>query len=89
LPDAMNRVGERFGDARLLEAIGRGRGEPLGDGVADLLGEIAKWRAGERVQDDTSILALELEAVRKPADSDLKVLTRSDAVPRGVEPALH
>jgi len=89
LPDAMNRVGERFGDDRLLEAIGRGRGEPLGDGVADLLGEIAKWRAGERVQDDTSILAVELEAVRKPNEPDLQALTRSEAVPGGVEPALR
>jgi serine phosphatase RsbU (regulator of sigma subunit) len=89
LPDAMNRVGERFGDARLLEAIGRRRGESLGDGIADLLGEIANWRAGERVQDDTSILAVELEAVRKPDDSDSRALTRSDEVPRRVEPALR
>ena len=44
LPDAMNGAGERFGDARLLDAIGRGRGEPLGGGIADLLAEIARWR---------------------------------------------
>jgi hypothetical protein len=62
LPDAMNRSGERFGDARLLEAIGRGRGEPLGDGIADLRGEIAWWRGGERAQDDSSILAVECAA---------------------------
>ena len=32
VPEAMNPAGERFGDARLLEAIGRGRAEPLRGG---------------------------------------------------------
>jgi phosphoserine phosphatase RsbU/P len=62
-PDAMNLGGERFGEARLLEAIGRGRAEPLGLGLANLLGEIAQWQGGERPQDDISILAVELAAV--------------------------
>jgi phosphoserine phosphatase RsbU/P len=88
LPDAMNRAGERFGNVRLLEVLRRGRTESLGDGIADLLGEIASWRGGERVQDDTSILAVELEAVRKADEAGPQVESRSDA-PRGIaEPAL-
>ena len=35
VPEAMDPAGEQFGDARLLEAIGRGRSEPLREGVAD------------------------------------------------------
>ena len=35
----------------LLEAIGPGRAEPLGEGITDLLGEIARWRGGERAQE--------------------------------------
>ena len=89
LPDAMNRSGERFGDARLLEAIGRGRGEPLGEGIADLLGEIARWRGGERAQDDSSILAVELAAVPKPDGPNNQHRTRPEAVPTVAEPALR
>jgi sigma-B regulation protein RsbU (phosphoserine phosphatase) len=89
LPDAMNRAGERFGDTLLLEAIRRGRTESLGDGIADLLGEIARWRGDERVQDDTSILAVELEAVRKPDEPGPQVATRSDAARGIAEPALR
>jgi hypothetical protein len=85
----MNRAGERFGDTLLLEAIRRGRTESLGDGIADLLGEIARWRGDERVQDDTSILAVELEAVRKPDEPGPQVATRSDAARGIAEPALR
>jgi sigma-B regulation protein RsbU (phosphoserine phosphatase) len=89
LPDALNRSDERFGNARLLEAIGRGRDEPLGEGVADLLGEIARWRGGERVQDDSSILAVELAAVPKPDGPNVQHGTRPEAVPTVPEPALR
>jgi phosphoserine phosphatase RsbU/P len=60
--DAMDAAGEPFGDARLLEAIGQGRGEPLQDGVATLLREIARWHGSERPHDDISILAVEVSA---------------------------
>jgi len=69
LPDAMNPGGERFGDARLLEAIGRVRAEPLREGFATLLGEISRWHGGERPQDDISILAVELAAAPNPVRS--------------------
>ena len=32
VPEAMDPAGKQFGDARLLEAIGRGRSEPLREG---------------------------------------------------------
>ena len=43
VPEAMDPAGKQFGDARLLEAIGQGRSEPLQEGVATLLEEIARW----------------------------------------------
>ena len=60
VPEAMDPAGTRFGDARLLAAIGRGRSEPLKDGVASLLGEIARWYGTESPQDDISMLAAEV-----------------------------
>jgi sigma-B regulation protein RsbU (phosphoserine phosphatase) len=60
VPEAMDPAGELFGDARLLEAISRGRSEPLREGVAGLLGEIARWHGSESPQDDLSILAVEV-----------------------------
>ena len=60
VPEAMDHAGKQFGDARLLEAIGQGRSEPLQESVATLLGEIARWQGPERPQDDISILAVEI-----------------------------
>jgi sigma-B regulation protein RsbU (phosphoserine phosphatase) len=60
--EAMDSGGEPFGNARLLEAIGQGRSEPLQDGVATLLGKIARWHGSEKPQDDISILAVEVSA---------------------------
>ncbi|MFL5243152.1 MAG: PP2C family protein-serine/threonine phosphatase [Gemmataceae bacterium] len=69
VPDAMNPAGERFGDARLLEAVCRGRAEPLREGVATLLSEITSWQSGESPHDDISVLAVEMAPVPKPATS--------------------
>jgi sigma-B regulation protein RsbU (phosphoserine phosphatase) len=66
LPDAMNSEGRRFGDARLMEAVGRGRAVPLRDGVAALLSEITRWQGDEKAHDDISILAVEVGAVPNP-----------------------
>jgi serine phosphatase RsbU (regulator of sigma subunit) len=62
--EAMDHVGERFGEARLLEVIGRRRAEPLQESVATLMGEIARWHGSERPQDDISILAVEISLER-------------------------
>jgi sigma-B regulation protein RsbU (phosphoserine phosphatase) len=60
VPDAMNPSGERFGEARLKEAISRGRAEPLQAGIAILLVEIMRWSGSEKPQDDISIVAVEI-----------------------------
>ena len=62
VPEAMDPAGEQFGDARLLQAIGRGRSEPLQDDVAALLGEVERWRGAASAQDDITILAVEVSA---------------------------
>jgi sigma-B regulation protein RsbU (phosphoserine phosphatase) len=69
LPDAMNPEGQRFGDARLLEAVCRGRAVPLQDGMATLLSEITRWQRGEKPHDDISILAVEVSAAANPGES--------------------
>ncbi len=68
LPDAANPSGERFGDARLLEAIGMARGLPLEEGIATLLVEIEQWHSGRRPQDDISILAVDVAASPLPGE---------------------
>jgi phosphoserine phosphatase RsbU/P len=63
VPEAMDPAGRQFGDARLREAIGRGRSEPLQEGIAALLAAIARWHGAERPRDDISILAVEVSPV--------------------------
>jgi phosphoserine phosphatase RsbU/P len=66
VPEAMDPDGEQFGHARLLEAIGQVRSEPLQKGVAALLSEIERWRGPASAQDDISILAVEASAAVGP-----------------------
>jgi sigma-B regulation protein RsbU (phosphoserine phosphatase) len=73
LPDAMNGRRERFGDARLLAAIDRIRDEPLEEGMAALLNEVAQWQGDEKAYDDISILAVEVSVVPSPHDLGVKV----------------
>jgi sigma-B regulation protein RsbU (phosphoserine phosphatase) len=86
-PDAMNPSGEQFGQARLLAAIERGRTEPLREGIAALLEELARWQGGERPQDDISILAVELVAASRPREPRIEPLT-APAVALGVAEAV-
>ena len=79
VPEAMDPAGKQFGDARLLETIGRGRAEPLREGIAILLGEIARWHGGARPQDDISILAVEVAAAPNPDEPGIKAITPPDA----------
>jgi len=60
VPEAMDPAGEQFGAARLLDVIRQGRSKSLQNGVAALLGEIARWLGSERPKDDVSILAVEV-----------------------------
>ena len=60
LPDAANPAGERFGAARLLEALDRSRADPLRAALAALMDEVTRWHGGGAAEDDISILAVEL-----------------------------
>ena len=60
LPDASDPLGARFGDARLLEAIGQSGSAPLGEWLAGLMDEITRWHADASPEDDISILAVEV-----------------------------
>jgi phosphoserine phosphatase RsbU/P len=80
-PDAMNPSGERFGDARLLASIGRGRVEPLREGIALLLDEISQWQEGEKPQDDISILAVEVTTAANRNGRARQALEPVSAVP--------
>ena len=60
VPEAMDSASMQFGNARLMQAIGQARSEPLQTGVATLLGAIARWHGSERPHDDISILAVEV-----------------------------
>jgi len=82
VPDAMDSAGKPFGDARLLEAIGRGRCEPLQHGVATLVADIARWRGSERPQDDVSVLAAEVSVAGGPGEPGVESLVRPRAPAR-------
>lgn len=60
LPDAMSPTGERFGDARLLDAVATGAKKPLDEGLAIILDEITLWQGGASPNDDISLLAVEI-----------------------------
>jgi sigma-B regulation protein RsbU (phosphoserine phosphatase) len=64
VPEAMDPAGKPFGESRLLDAIVRGRSDPLRDGVATLLGEVAQWHGSGRPRDDISILSVEVSLAR-------------------------
>jgi len=76
IPEAMDPIGKPFGDARLLEAIGRRRSEPLQESVATLLEEVARWRGAETSQDDISILAVEISVVLDTGEPGVESLVR-------------
>ena len=56
----MDSASELFGDARLLEAIGRGRSSPLKESIAAVVDELERWRDAASAQDDFSIVAVEI-----------------------------
>ncbi len=58
--EAMNPAGELFGNTRLLEVIRQTRSEPLQASVSKLLEEITRWHGSPSLEDDISILAVEV-----------------------------
>ena len=76
--DDHTAAGRQFGDARLLESIGRRRSDSLQEGVDGLLEEVERWRGGASAQDDISILAV---GVSDPAGSGSEDGLRASAPP--------
>ena len=58
--EAMDPSSKQFGNARLLEAIGRLGSKSLKESVDNLVGEVARWHGPEKLEDDISILAAEV-----------------------------
>ena len=77
VPEAMDPSGEMFGDARLLEAIGRGRSVSLHESVAALMGEIERWRGTASAQDDVSVVAVEVSIASGPGEFEINTLPNS------------
>ena len=58
--ESANGRGEEFGPERLLEAIGQSRAKPLQESLSSLLSSVEEWRGGTGLEDDISILAVEM-----------------------------
>jgi phosphoserine phosphatase RsbU/P len=82
VPEATDPAGKQFGDAQLLGTIGRGRSEPLREGVESLLGEVARWHGSGRPHDDVSILAVEASIAPEPGEPGLASRVRPPATTR-------
>jgi sigma-B regulation protein RsbU (phosphoserine phosphatase) len=59
--EAMNQVGEQFGNDRLIKAIGQWRSKSIQESIDLLLAEISKWQGCEKFRDDISILGVEIQ----------------------------
>jgi phosphoserine phosphatase RsbU/P len=60
IPEAMNAAGTEFGSDRLLDAIRAGKSRSLQESVSRLVNEVTEWHGAKKLQDDISILAVEL-----------------------------
>ena len=60
LTEALNRQGEDFGEDRLLRAIEESRSRPLQESLSHILGRVQEWSSDTRLEDDVSLLALEM-----------------------------
>lgn len=49
-----------FGQTRLISALDRSKGLPLGESISSMLYEVEKWQRGGRLKDDVSILGIEI-----------------------------
>jgi sigma-B regulation protein RsbU (phosphoserine phosphatase) len=64
LTDTMNNDGEVFGAARLLEAV-QGRADESLDGlIRAVMDEARTWRGPAELNDDISVVALEISRAR-------------------------
>ena len=58
--EAMNGEEEDFGRDRLLEVLGRTRGEPLATSLSVLISELREWCGTDALEDDVSAVAFEV-----------------------------
>jgi sigma-B regulation protein RsbU (phosphoserine phosphatase) len=59
--EVLSTAGEQFGIDRLCDAIGAAAAMPLEEGLDVVLGRVRSWSAAEALQDDVSLLTLEVE----------------------------
>jgi serine/threonine protein kinase/serine phosphatase RsbU (regulator of sigma subunit) len=60
LPDAMDRHGEVFGAARILEVMDQSRGSALAELTGAVMNALSDWRDGAEFRDDVSVLCFEV-----------------------------
>ncbi len=60
--EAMNGEHEEFGIAGLVESLTRTQGAPLGDTVQEVRRAVVRWRGREELDDDLTLLAMEVVA---------------------------
>ena len=60
ITEATNIDGEQFGKERLLRALVESRPMPLNTSLSSLLATVKEWCGAARLEDDISILALEI-----------------------------
>ena len=60
--EAMNGEHEDFGIAGLVESLTRTQGAPLGETVQEIRRAVGRWRGREELDDDLTLLALEVIA---------------------------
>ncbi len=60
LPEATDPGGEQFDYPRIIRTLERHRRRPLAGGLAKLVERVQEWRGGLRLEDDLSVLALEV-----------------------------
>ena len=60
LTEAVNLQGEGFGEDRLLRTIEESRSRPLQESLCYILDRVQEWSSSTRLEDDVSLLALEL-----------------------------
>ena len=74
IPEAMGPADTTFGEARLLDALRRGRAMPLDASLDALCREVEAWCGDAGPRDDISLLAVEIAG--NPADAGVDPATR-------------
>jgi sigma-B regulation protein RsbU (phosphoserine phosphatase) len=60
ITDAMNLNDEQFGEKQLVNTLEQNRNIPLKDSLSSLVTRVEEWCGDARLEDDISILAIEI-----------------------------